>query len=193
MKSLSWRRRRQVPLVLIVLGLTACAPFAPIDSITPTPQVTVSAAPTATPSSAPDVPITLLLQAAPLGDEPARPVYAIVTDPKSWDSLNGQIPAAALQAGREASVAGNLVIVAFAGVKGSSGYQVSVREAVLQADRLIVTVEVTTPGVDDITEPATTLPFALATIPADTLSAARSYVIVDNHGIELSRAQFVGP
>ncbi len=199
MLQLSWWRSRRwlgVLLAPIAAGLTACAPLAPIGVITPTPPLTASAAPPAalppTPAS-PTLPVTLLLQAAPLGDMPAQPVYTIVTDPKEWDNLNGQIPEAALQAGREASAAGQIVIVAFAGVKGSSGYQVSVREATRQADRLIITVEQTAPSADDIVEPATTLPFAIATIPSDTLSAARVYTIIDDRGVELSRGQFTTP
>jgi hypothetical protein len=190
-----WKSRRWLAVLLapIAAGLTACAPLAPIGVITPTPPLTASAAPPAalppTPAS-PTLPVTLLLQAAPLGDTPAQPVYTIVTDPKEWDNLNGQIPEAALQAGRKADVP---IIVAFAGVKGSSGYQVDVPRAQLEADRLIITVEVAAPGADDITEPATTLPFAIATIPSDTLSAARAYTIIDDRGVELSRGQFTTP
>jgi hypothetical protein len=136
------------------------------------------------------VPVQLLLQAAPLGDAPAQPVYTLVTDPKEWDNLGGQIPDAALLAGREADVP---IIVAFAGVKGSSGYQVDVPRARLEDDRLIITVEIAAPGADDITEPATTLPFVLATIPSDIFTAARSYVIVDGSGVELSRGQLIAP
>jgi hypothetical protein len=132
----------------------------------------------------------VILQAAPLGDTPAQPVYTIVTDPKEWDSLSGQIPEAALQAGREASAP---VIVAFAGVKGSSGYLVNVRDAVLQADRLIVTVEVTAPGAADIVEPATTLPFVVAALPSDVLATARSYIIVDHSSLEVSRGELTAP
>ncbi len=136
---------------------------------------------------------TVLLQAAPLGDAPAQAVYALVVNDNDWDRLAGQIPEAALQAGRQASAAGHAVVVAFAGAKGSSGYQVNLRKATLQADELTITVAVTAPGADDIVEPASTLPFVLAIIPRDALATIHSYVFVDEGGQSLIRSRITAP
>lgn len=175
------RSARHVTTALVTLlavsGLVACAARTTTDKA----------------FAAMPVPVTLLTQAAPLGDAPAQPIYALVLSDSDWEPLDGQIPEAALQGGRQADHAAQVIVVAFAGVKGSSGYQVSVREAALQASELIITVAITAPGADDIVEPASTLPFALAAIPRDALAAARSYAIVDEGGHTLIRNQITAP
>lgn len=158
-------------LLLTVTGLTGCAPrMAPGEA-----------------ASAIAIPVTPLIQGAPLGDAPAQPIYALVAKDSDWDRLAGRIPEAALKSGRQADAATQVVVVAFGGVKGSSGYQVAVRRAILQADALTITVAMSGPSADAIVEPANTLPFALATLPRAALAAARSYTIVDERGNALAR------
>lgn len=155
-------------LLLTVTGLTGCAPRSETASVIA-------------------IPVTPLIQAAPLGDAPAQPIYALVAEDSDWDRLAGRIPEAALKSGRQADAATQVVVVAFGGVKGSSGYQVAVRQAILQADALTITVAMSGPSADAIVEPASTLPFALAALPRDALAAARSYMIVDERGNTLAR------
>lgn len=170
-----WKTRHAAGalLLLTLTGLPGCAPRMTADRAGP----------------AISIPVTPLIQAAPLGDTPAQPVYALAAREDDWRRLEGRIPEAALQAGRQAGTAGQVVVVAFGGVKGSSGYRVDVREAVLQAGALTITVTVTGPGADDIVEPASTLPFALAALPGHALAAARAYTIVDERGHALARDQ----
>ncbi len=175
--------------MLAAAGLAACAArMSAVSAPAPTPPPAAAATSHIIPVS-----VTMLLQAAPLGDAPAQPLYTLVADNTDWDRLDGRIPEAALQAGRQAGATGDVVIVAFAGVKGSSGYQVRVGEAALQAGELIVTVAVTAPAADDIVEPASTLPFALAAIPRDALAAVDSYTIVDERGHTLIHNQSTTP
>ncbi len=170
--------------LLAVPGLAGCI----VRMTTPDRAPIAATTPHIIPVSA-----TVLLQAAPLGDAPAQAVYALVVNDNDWDRLDGQIPEAALQAGRQTSAAGHAVVVAFAGAKGSSGYQVNLRQATLQADELTITVAVTAPGADDIVEPASTLPFVLAVIPRDALATIHSYAFIDEGGHSLIRNRIAAP
>ena len=38
-------------------------------------------------------------QAAPLGDQPKEPVYAVITGPADWETLSGRVPAQVIQKG----------------------------------------------------------------------------------------------
>ncbi|MCS7059924.1 MAG: protease complex subunit PrcB family protein [Anaerolineae bacterium] len=176
-----------LPMVLfIAVGLSACAFRPPL----PVPPTQTTEAGVASMRSV-VIPVSVLLQAAPLGDTPSEPIYTLITDLKAWDELAGRIPQSAWDVGRQAAAAGQVVILAFAGEKGSSGYRVDIPQVQLQAEQLTVTVSVVAPDAQQIVEPASTLPFVLATIPRETLGAVRTCLFEDEQGRALQRLEVI--
>lgn len=155
--------RISLPLLLGVLVWTGCTP-----------------APTGAPSSVEGLPFTTLGQGAPLGDQPVRPLYAAAARPESWADLAGRLPAQAAQlAGVEDELqqAHSLLIIAFAGVKGSSGYEIRIESIVQEGDRLRVTVSHTEPDPNENVEPARTLPYHIVALPREVLEGDVSTVL----------------
>jgi hypothetical protein len=126
-------------------------------------------------SSVPNLPFTTIVQEASLGDHPTEPLYTIVARPNEWDELRGRLPDQAIEAGiRVGPSSGDLIVVAFAGVKGSSGHSITVENIDHDRDQVMVTVSQTAPGLDDIVEPAYTLPYHLVALSRKYLQPARS-------------------
>jgi hypothetical protein len=155
--------RISLPLLLSVLVWTGCTPT-----------------PTGAPSAVEGLPLTTLGQGAPLGDQPVRPLYAAITRPESWSEIAGRLPAQAAQlpgVEDELQQAQSLLIVAFAGVKGSSGYDIHIESIVQEGDRLRVTVSHTEPVPNENVEPARTLPYHIVALPREVLEEDVSTVL----------------
>jgi len=140
-------------------------------------------------SSAETLPLTTIAQQAPLGDLPAEPLYTVVSQPEEWRELQAVLPAPAVEAGLQASQsADRLLVVAFAGMRPSSGYQITIEAVRWQNDHLAITISQTTPGADDIVEPATTLPYHLVTLPTEISAGTDlSYVFYGEEGTILAQ------
>lgn len=148
-------------LLLATLPLAACAPIAVPRSAESTP-----------------VPFTTVVQGAPLGDQPAGPLYTVATEAGQWQELRDRIPSEAADAGADSIRSDQILILAFGGVKGSSGYQIDIEQVVREGDQLVITVSEMSPDPDQVVEPATTLPFHLAAIsPADVDTSRISTVV----------------
>jgi hypothetical protein len=79
-------------------------------------------------------------------------------------------PPDALQAGREATRnASSIALIAFAGVKATSGYRVTIDTLGIENNRLIVIVREQHPDEDATVEPAMTLPYHVIAVPRDAL------------------------
>lgn len=136
------------------------------------------------------MPFTTIAQEAPLGDHPAAPLYAVVSHPGEWDQLRGRLPDEAVEAGiRSTQLNGDLIVVAFAGVKYASGHSITVNNIVQEGDQLVIVVSETAPRPDDIVEPATTLPYHLVAFPGESLDLdrVRTFVFRDEQGAVLSQ------
>lgn len=140
---------------------------------------TPAAQPEAAPSNS--IPFATLAQGTPLGDQPTQPLYTVATQPDRWRELTDRMPTEAGQAGAEAVQSNQILVLAFAGVRSSGGYQISVERIVREGDRLAITVSETEPDPDQIVEPATTLPYHLVALsPNDANIATVSTIIFQN-------------
>ena len=79
--------------------------------------------------------LTGIAHEAPLGGHPREPLYAVVTSSKEWSKLRGRIPDQAIEAGiRTGELNDNLILIAFAGTKPSSGYSITFKRVVQEGD-----------------------------------------------------------
>jgi len=166
---------RFLPTWALALTLIACAPVE-LAGVRPAPSPLAPKTMTEQ-SSVTTVPFTTIIQKALLGDHPTEPVYTIVALPEKWNELRERLPNAAIEVGMQASQSSDdLVIVAFAGMKGSSGYRVTVESVTLEEenDQVVISISQTTPNPDDIVEPATTLPYHLVALSRKYLQPARA-------------------
>lgn len=111
-----------------------------------------------------------LAQEAPLGSEPTTPAYLVNTTAAAWDQTAMQLPPEAIAAAQTAAPS-EMVVVAFAGAKASSGYQITITNIEHLAKQLQITVREQQPAADEIVEPAMTLPFHVVTLPTESLPA----------------------
>ena len=109
-------------------------------------------------------------QGAPLGDHPGEPLYAVVVNASEWDELTGRLPPQAVSAGKQAgNTSDDIIIVVFAGVKGSSGYGINIKSINFEGGEFKILIDESEPGLDEITEPATTLPYHLVSLAREDL------------------------
>lgn len=163
--------------LLVGLGLAACAvtpgELAGVAPPVATPAVTSPVAPAtaspaepetaamagaAAPEEAAAVPFTTIAHGALLGAVPASPLYTVL-EPAEWDQLRSLLPASLFQAGVPAAGSETLIVVAVAGVKNSSGYELTIRRITRSGSLLTVVVEETGPEPEQIVEPAATVPY----------------------------------
>lgn len=135
------------------------------------------------------IPFQTIAQGAPLGDHPAQPFFGVYSQVVGWESLVGRLPGPALEAARQASQPGELILIAFAGVKGSSGYQIAIQSIWQEGDQIVIQVVQTKPGVGQVVEPARTLPFFLAKMSMADLPKEPALVFVfrDDRGAILAQ------
>lgn len=190
-------------LLFTTMGsLTSCTPAWPGQGL-PTESLPTSSG--VTPCPAPvgtwqptlvTIPFWTIAHEAPLGDHPTEPHYAVVSQPGEWSELDGHLPPAAIEAGRKAGPAqDHLIVAAFAGVKGTSGYSLTLDSLVVDENRVIVTVSQQAPEPAAVREPAMTLPYHLVAVPMDALGPARSlaFEFRDQTGLVLSHKEVVLP
>ena len=127
--------------------------------------------PTATLSpTAASIPMQTISKGAPLGDDPAEPFYAVITTAKEWNDLEGRVPESVQEAGRTYEPKETeILLLAIAGVKGTSGYAITIQDVRIEGGQVIVQLSETAPGPDEIVEPASTLPFHLVAITLEAL------------------------
>lgn len=190
-------------LLFTAIGsLTSCTPARPGQGL---PTESLPASSGATPSPAPvgtwrptlaTIPFWTIAHEAPLGDHPTEPYYAVVARPGEWSELDGHLPPAAIEAGRRAgSAQDQVIVVAFAGAKGTSGYSLTLDSLVVDENRVIFTVSQQAPKPDAVREPAMTLPYHLVAIPLEALGPARSlaFEFRDQAGLVLSHKKVALP
>jgi len=125
------------------------------------------------------IPLTSIVHEAPLGGHPREPLYTVATSSKEWNKLRGRIPDQAIEAGiRTGELNDNLILIAFAGAKPSSGYSITFKRVVLEGDYLFIRIFHTKPSLNKIVEPASTLPYHLVTLPKEKLYPARILTFV---------------
>jgi hypothetical protein len=130
-----------------------------------TTQVTASASPTAQPQTD-AVPLRVVAQASPLGDQPKEALFTVVVEAQEWEKLRDALPQQAyLPEQATGHPDGEVVLVLFIGVRPTSGYAVTIDEIRLAGQTCTVQFQEVKPAQGTITEPARTLPFLLAAIP----------------------------
>lgn len=120
----------------------------------------------------------------------------MVTRPSEWGELDGHLPPSAIESGRKAGPAqDHLIVAAFAGVKGTSGYSLTLDSLVVDENRVIITVSQQAPEPGAVREPAMTLPYHLVAVPLEALGPARSlaFEFRDQAGLFLSHKEVVLP
>jgi hypothetical protein len=125
-----------------------------------------------------------------LGSRPARAVYAVVTSTDMWDSLRGRVPERAIQAGAQSGQLERYVfILAFAGMRGTSGCSLTIQSITQRGDFVEVRVKEDKPDPSQIVEPATTLPYQLVRVERASLGsrASLTFTFWDAQGNVLHR------
>jgi hypothetical protein len=166
---------------VITVGLTSCG------SEDLPPQVI---------TSVPGIPKSLsfntISQGAPLGDHPDEPLYTVVIDASEWDELIGQLPQQGLSAGKQVSnTRDDVVIIVFAGEKGSSGYGIQIDSINLQGGEFTILVNENEPEVGEIKEPATTLPYQIVSLAREYLPQQELLIFsfIDEDGVLLNQME----
>lgn len=157
---------RQVIAVFIIafpiITVPACRPER-------VPQTTASAP---SPTQAGSIPFRVIAQAAPLGDQPKEPRYAVTATAQDWEALQPYIPEPAFTAGKAPDPStGELVVVLFLGVRGTSGYSIEINNIQILKDQCTILFKEVKPTADTITEPARTLPFLLIALPLNVFAS----------------------
>lgn len=100
-----------------------------------------------------------LKKGALLGDQPKQAVFEIVTDASQWQSFKDRLPVELVETGSKETKAGNFIVIAYSGAKGTSGYGVEVSRVTYEDMTVLVDVVESRPGSNVIVEPAMTLPY----------------------------------
>lgn len=163
-------------LLLVVMGGAACGGAAPDAASSPetAPAVTEEAA---------AIRFTTVAQEAPLGDEPADPAYMAIAKAQGWELAAERLPADAVEAARSVGEQ-QVAFVAFAGARGSSGYQITIRSIEVRGDELLVTVEEKRPGENENVEPAMTVPYHVVAVAGEAIPQAVTAVRFQDEGGE---------
>lgn len=170
--------RPLMALVWFLLLSVACGGTGP-ESDAPSPTAETPAAGEGV--QATELSFTSIAQDAPLGDEPAEAAYVAIDDAEGWERAAERLPADAVEAGRSA-MDNRVVFVAFAGAKGSSGYQIAIQSMVVQDDELLVTVAEESPGEEEVVEPAMTVPFHVVAVAAEAIPDGTTTVRFQDEG-----------
>ena len=166
-------------LTIVIVGLIGCrAPGTPAaEPVNPPPADDIA------PTLDNVIPFETLAQEAPLGDHPPTPVYAVMIKPDTPADWQANVPAEAVRAGQKgARDPETVTILAFAGAKATSGYQITVDAIRRQGNQLIITVSEQQPDEDATVEPAMTLPYHVVAVPRDALPDPVTRVVFQNAG-----------
>jgi hypothetical protein len=136
-----------------------------------------------------------LAQGAPLGDIPVAMHFDVITDPAGWERVRESIPEDAFEAGLAASQQDpDLVgVVAFAGVKGTSGHVISITRMTRAGSIVQVGVAMSSPDSAQIVEQAKTLPYHLVGVGrselgvTDGVAGGMEFVFRDDRGEVFAR------
>lgn len=165
--------RRIIILLVVSVFVTACAALPTRPVLDATPAVL-----TATPAER-DAQYALVSQGAPLGDHPREAFYGVVTSAQGWDEIRAKVPDALVEAGVKDAQAGKVIyLVAFGGVKGSSGYALDVQKLTCETGACSLTLAETKPAAETVVEPAMTLPYLLIGVPADQFVRGSKVVFI---------------
>lgn len=133
-----------------------------------------------------EIPLEVLSQGAVLGESAPEAKYLVVQSGGEIDSLKGELPQVVLEQlrGVPGLGEGKAAILAYAGVKSSSGYSIEVSSVRVENGVITVQVDQSAPGSDDIVEPATTQPYYLAVVSFQDLNLDQSTEVrfVDSEG-----------
>ncbi len=156
-------------LALVGILCSACSgiPSQPGVELTRTPGPTLTLT---------ELAFRVIAQAAPLGDHPKEPAYAAIKESTEWDTLASKIPAQALESAKTAMQTASsqqLYLLAFSGVRGTSGYTLSIQSIHLNGDQCTVVVAEMKPAENTIVEPAMTLPYVLVALPFKELPGGK--------------------
>jgi hypothetical protein len=141
------------------------------------------------PSTSPEgakIPLEVQSQGAVLGEGAPEAKYLVVRSPDQIDSLKDELPSIVLEQLRAVSGLGEgkAAILAYAGVKSSSGYSIEVTSVRMENGVITIHVDQSAPGSDEIVEPATTQPYYLGVITIEDLELDQSMEVrfVDSEG-----------
>ena len=156
-------------LVIAAIFCVSCIEN-PSTQVNPTQQITPGQE---------SLPFHVVEQAAPLGDNPKEAVYKVITTTSDWDVLNTRVPTSAMETGKAALASDKaLYLLAFAGIKGTSGYSVNITTIRQAGSQYTVVVSETKPAEGAIIEPAMTLPYILVGVPLTELPHGENAIFV---------------
>jgi PrcB C-terminal len=165
---------------------TGCNPA----SVNPSAMAYPPSQATADSSEITSLPYQTIDQGAPLGDTPEQSTYTVVTQADEWNALTSSLPAAAITTGKKAGPDQDTIILAvFAGLRPSSGYTIEVEGIYPIGNLWVVCVTETPPQADQVTEPATTLPYHLVSLSRQEFAVASTatFVFLDNENNLLAK------
>jgi PrcB C-terminal len=177
--------------IISVVGMLVCLCFScqasPASQVNPTQQITPT-----------QVKITFQIveAGALLGDKPKEPVFAAISTSKEWDALDQSLPSTLILNGKEAMKSyPALYLLAYTGVKGSSGYKLEITNIELDKGQYIVKVTESAPTQGTVVEPAMTLPYVLVAIPLDELPHNQkiTFVFTNPQGAVLNQQEVQTP
>jgi hypothetical protein len=187
---------RTVSLICILIGsLVACESNQTAPSTASLTEASTPSTPTLKPAQK-AIPYRTIAQDAPLGSHPADPLYTIVTSLQGWEALKDRLPPPALQAGQHAFQGGDeLLVVAFAGAMGSSGYKITIEGISQESGGVIVQLRMEKPDPETIVEPAMTLPYHLISLNWQDIVKRQplSFTFLDQDGVILNQIETSPP
>lgn len=152
--------KASVALAIVMIICPACLETGPTP-LTPTRQITPVQK---------SISFQVVQQAAPLGDHPKEAYYSVITSASDLEALITRLPGSAIEEIKAAQASDHaLYLLAFAGVRGSSGYGLNITSIDQQGNQFTVVVAETKPAPESIVEPAMTLPYVIAAVPASEL------------------------
>lgn len=123
------------------------------------------------------IPFENIAQGTLLGDMPHEPAYLVIDSPSKWDQAQELLPEQVIVQARIEGEIDDFALVAYAGVKNSSGYTIEIKSVTLKGGDIEVIVSETLPNEVAIVEPATTLPFHVISLLKDNLGTNDTYTL----------------
>lgn len=127
------------------------------------------------------IPFETIAQGAVLGDTPQESAYLVIESPTKWDQVQELLPDQVVTQVKMESGIDDIVLLAYAGVKKSSGYAIEIKSVTVQGCEIKVIISETPPAEDAIVEPATTLPFHAISILKGNLGTGDTYTLYFNN------------
>ncbi|MBN1146433.1 MAG: protease complex subunit PrcB family protein [Anaerolineales bacterium] len=173
--------------LIMVAWLQGCAPGAP------TPIPSESQAPDLQPATGQAVPFTSLGQGNSLTAEVEKPTLFVAGNSKEAARFAEWLDDPDLKARLQAlDFEEQFVVIVFAGVKGSSGYGVEVREISVVPGIVSLKVEFTEPAAGQISSDVISHPYHVISLSKEQIDATllKTWAVIDMDGNEITQIDY---